>query len=118
VRRYATSAFRARERRPRYGAIDAEYITSRALITNAVPTTTAKGASRPSRSIAASCEAPANTTVDSPSACATVSSASTAAAPATSPNGAAPNNTGAIARTPARKESRPDTFPTRRVGGE
>ncbi len=76
-------------------------MTKRRLMSHAVATATTMAEPPESRSIAASCDAPANTMIEKPIAPATPKSASTAAAPATNPNGTMPMAIGRQSRAPS-----------------
>ena len=90
----------------RCGASDAEYSSIRRLIVQAASAATSAEPPSPSTSMAASCDAPANTMVENPIAARSPRPFSAGVAPATSPNGTTPTSIGATAATPARSSAR------------
>src|SRR4051794_10033058 len=91
--------------RAKYGASEAEYRSSRRLIVHAARAATNQLPPSPSTPMAASCEAPAKTMVEKPTAAQALRPSVAGVAPATSPNGTIPMSMGATAAAPARKSA-------------
>ena len=89
-----------------YGAREAEYKSIRRLMVHAVSAATTAAPPLERTSIAASCEAPANTTVEKPKAAPTPRPSATGVTPATRPKGMTPMSIGATAPAPARRSGR------------
>src|SRR4051794_1647129 len=89
-----------------WGAREAEYSSRRRLIVHAATAATKADPPESRTSRAASCEAPAKTITEKPTATAPPSPWATGVTPATRPNGTTPTSIGATARAPARKSCR------------